>query len=161
MTSSTDKIRHFQNQSEAVLLAEYHSLTEAIFSLRNQQLTLNSITITGVIIALSFALQQGKQLGTGPLSLPMSGWIALSTCSLTLTSWRNDRGTVSSNRIRYKRVTEIEDELGMKGHHWVNQQTMKTERPRFGVDSLWDPFYAILLSGTILVALHLFGLPGI
>ncbi len=72
MASSTDKTRRLQTRSEDVLLAEYHSLTEAIFSLRNQQLTLNSLTITGVIIALSFVLQQGRQLGIGPLSLPMS-----------------------------------------------------------------------------------------
>jgi len=111
-------------------------------------MTINSITITGAIFILNFALSQGKSLGSGPLSVRVASLATLFAAFLVVLAWINWRGLVLIDRHTYKRIREIEKTLGMQGHSAIFRELSGSRlyKARFW---LGDLFYAIVFSASM------------
>lgn len=152
--AATPAIQQAQTQALAQLahaakLAEYQSLVQYISSRRSVQMTLNVIAMTGSATILGVVLSQAKNIGG------VAGWAALIPIPLIGVAWVNLYALQKLDHTTWKRVEEIEHDLGMDGHTWVWDQVNNRlwDKAR---NISWDFLYLMFAGISLLTAAYLF-----
>lgn len=103
-----------KDSSRKILLLEYKELTEAIRHRGNQYLTLKSILVSGAVVSVA------ALIGTSNIEA-MRSFIAKGTLvaafSMIVISWIFHFSTSKLDKIYWRRVHDIEKQVGIQGHN--------------------------------------------
>jgi len=75
---------------------------------------------------VTFALSQRKQLGETAFGLPVAGFVPLLALIPVIFSYVLYETTVRLDNLCFRRIHEIEKELGIKGHRYVYEAVSNT-----------------------------------
>ena len=112
-------------------------------------MTLNVIAMTGSATILGVVLGQAKNIGG------VAGWAALIPIPLIGVAWVNLYALQKLDNTTWKKVEEIERDLGMDGHTWVWDQVNNRlwDKAR---NISWDFLYLMFAGISVLTSIFLF-----
>lgn len=137
------------------LIAEYTVLNDTVNRRYRDMLLVESIMIPSTLTIVVFAVLYRNDFGMNFLSLPNSGFVpligAILLCFLGFLRWTTNK----INDISFKRQNEIEQQLHIKGHHYIREQVKCKVwfKPRW---RMWYLIFILLIGVYLVTMLWLF-----